>query len=355
MVTIKDVAREAGVSVATVSRVWNESDLVGAETRERVAAVAARLGYSPNGAARSLRTKGTHTIGVLLPDLYGEFFSEVTRGIDQSAGRRGFHLLVSSSHSDRDEANAALRSMRGRVDGLIIMSPDPEAQIAIGAIPASFPVVLLNCPVGVTRESLTIANYDGARAMVRHLAASGHRRIAMIAGPERNHDADERLRGYRDGLREAGVEPNPELEVRGDFREGSGYDGATELLRRPSQPTAIFAANDCMAIGAMSAIGDHGLDVPGDVAVAGFDDIPMARFMSPALSSVHVDIAALGDRATQRLIDAVANGPRSEPVHEVLPTQLVVRRSCGAQQGGARVSSGPLALSSNPRSQRSDL
>jgi LacI family transcriptional regulator len=343
MVTIKDVAREAGVSVATVSRVWNESDLVGAGTRERVAAVAARLGYSPNGAARSLRTKGTHTIGVLLPDLYGEFFSEVTRGIDQSAGRRGFHLLVSSSHSDRDEAAAALRSMRGRVDGLIIMSPDPEAQIAIGRIPATFPVVLLNCPAGGARETLVIANYDGARAMVGHLLSRGHRRIAMIAGPERNHDADERLRGYRDALREAGVEAVSDLVVRGDFREDSGYDAATQLVQRPDRPTAIFAANDCMAIGAMSALGDLGFDVPADVAVAGFDDIPMARFVSPALSSVHVDIAALGERATQRLIDAIVNGANGERHHDVLPTQLVLRRSCGAQPGGTVPSGGLLA------------
>jgi LacI family transcriptional regulator len=330
MVTIKDVAREAGVSAATVSRVWNDSDLVGPETRERVAAVAARLGYSPNGAARSLRTKGTHTVGVLLPDLYGEFFSEVTRGIDQSARRRGFHLLVSSSHSDQQEANAALRSMRGRVDGLIIMSPDGDAQRAIARLPATFPVVLLNCGVGVGRDSLTIANYDGAHQMVGHLARLGHRRIAMIAGPERNHDSDERLRGYRDALQEAGVDPIPELEVRGDFREGSGYECVAQLLGGRVRPTAIFAANDCMAIGAMSALGDLGLDVPTDVAVAGFDDIPMARFMSPPLSSVHVNIAELGERATQRLLDAIAGETGSDPLHEELPTHLVLRRSCGA-------------------------
>ena len=157
----------------------------------------------------------------------------------------------------------------------------------------------------------------------------------MIAGPERNHDSDERLRGYRDALRDAGVEPVAELEVRGDFREGSGYEAATELLTRQVRPTAIFAANDCMAIGAMSALGDHGLDVPADIAVAGFDDIPMSRFMSPSLSSVHVNIAELGERATQRLLDAIANGRASEPLHEVLSTQLVLRRSCGANRAGA--------------------
>ncbi|MGH7621164.1 MAG: LacI family DNA-binding transcriptional regulator, partial [Gemmatimonadaceae bacterium] len=144
MVTIKDVAREAGVSVATVSRVWNDAAFVSPETRQRVAEIATRLGYSPHGAARSLITRTTHAIGVLLPDLYGEFFSEIIRGIDHTAQRDGYHILVSSSHDSKDEIDAALRSMRGRVDGMIIMSPDLEAQQTLHALQGSFPVVLLN-------------------------------------------------------------------------------------------------------------------------------------------------------------------------------------------------------------------
>jgi len=144
LVTIKDVARAAGVSVATVSRVWNEAAFVSPETRRRVAEVASRLGYSPHGAARSLITRTTYALGVLLPDLYGEFFSEIIRGIDHTAQANGYHILVSSSHDSKDEIDAALRSMRGRVDGMIIMSPDPEARRTLHALQGNFPVVLLN-------------------------------------------------------------------------------------------------------------------------------------------------------------------------------------------------------------------
>src|SRR5919107_380075 len=144
MVTIKDVAREAGVSVATVSRVHNRSAAVNAATRERVAAVAARLGYSPHGPARRLITSETKTIGVLLPDLYGEFFSEVIRGIDQTAQRHGYHLLISSSHDEERDLDAALRSMRGRVDGLIVMAPRLGARAAVANLADDFPLVLLN-------------------------------------------------------------------------------------------------------------------------------------------------------------------------------------------------------------------
>src|SRR4051812_19480696 len=184
MTTIKDVARAAGVSVATVSRVHNGSDLVKEVTRQRVGEVAARMGYSPHGAARSLITSRTNTLGVLLPDLYGEFFSEVIRGIDQTAQRHGHHLLVSSSHDDRSAVETAFRSMRGRVDGLIVMWPDLD-QTAVPILPAGFPVVLLSAPIGPNDfDIITVANYDGAFAMVGHLLDLGHRRIAIIKGIE---------------------------------------------------------------------------------------------------------------------------------------------------------------------------
>lgn len=331
MTTIKDVARAAGVSVATVSRVYNGSALVKEATRLRVGDVAASLGYSPHGAARSLITSRTNTIGVLLPDLYGEFFSEVIRGIDQAAQGRGYHLLVSSSHHDRPALEAALRSMRGRVDGLIVMWPEMDADIAMRNLPAGFPVVLLNAPAAPDAfDVITIANFDGARAMVCHLLDLGHRRIAIIKGAQQNLDAAERFRGYRAALEEAGVAAGPELEVAGDFSEESGYHGASELLRRGVRPSAIFAANDAMAVGALSALRESALRVPDDVALAGFDDIPMARYLDPPLSSVHVDISALGEHATRRLLEAMREKANHQHCSETLPTTLVVRRSCGA-------------------------
>ena len=337
MITIKDVAREAGVSVATVSRVYSGRDPVSEHTRSRVCAVGARLGYAPHGAAQSLITNRTSTIGVLLPDLYGEFFSEVIRGIDQTARLHGYHVLVSSAHQDPAAMEAALRAMRGRVDGMIIMSPDIATRSQLAALPVRFPIVLLNsADPGRHSGSITIANFDGAYAMVRHLIALGHRRIATLCGTEGNLDAAERRRGFRAALDDAGIEWDAELELSADFDEHSGFAAAERLLALDPLPTAVFAANDSMAIGALSAFRRAGLRVPDDIAVAGFDDIPTARYMDPPLTSVHVDISALGERAARRLLTAMMgpqDGVRSD---EVLPARLVVRASCGAAAGTAR-------------------
>lgn len=336
MITIKDVAREAGVSVATVSRVYSGRDAVSEHTRTRVCAVGARLGYAPHGAAQSLITNRTSTIGVLLPDLHGEFFSEVIRGIDQTARRHGYHLLVSSAHQDPEAMEAALRAMRGRVDGMIVMSPDLAAHTQLAGLPVRFPIVLLNsADDGRHAGSITIANFDGAYAMVRHLVSLGHRRIATLCGTEGNLDAAERLRGFRAALADAGIEPDAELELGGDFDEHSGFAAAERVLALDPLPTAVFAANDSMAIGALSAFRQAGLRVPGDIAVAGFDDIPTARYMDPPLTSVHVDISALGERATRRLLAAMADPGDDLRTDEVLPAHLVVRASCGAPTGTA--------------------
>jgi LacI family transcriptional regulator len=328
--TIKHVAREAGVSVATVSRVMNQSTLVAEDTRQQVLAVATRLGYVPHSGARSLITNRTATIGVLLPDLYGEFFSEVIRGIDQTARKHGYHVLVSSSHADQRDIEAVLRSMRGRVDGLILMVPDLQLQSTVALLPDKFPVVLVNCPDPIDQyDMVNVANYEGAFAMVRHLIAAGHRRIAIVTGGSRNFDAAERLRGYRAAHQEHGLALDPALEITGDFSEGSGYRAAQGLARWADRPTAIFASNDAMAIGALSAIRESGLRVPADIAVAGFDDIPMAAYVEPPLSSVHVDISALGERATVRLLEALQRTNGYTVRRETLKATLVVRSSCG--------------------------
>lgn len=327
--TIKDVAREAGVSVATVSRVWNEAAFVSPETRQRVAEVATRLGYSPHGAARSLITRTTNALGVLLPDLYGEFFSEIIRGIDHAAQAAGYHILVSSSHDSKDEIDAALRSMRGRVDGMIIMSPDLETQRTLHTLQGSFPVVLLNGGVDANEfDSITIENHAGAREMTLHLVKHGHTRIAMITGPQRNYDAAERLRGYETALMESGISHDQSIVVPGDFSELSGHAAAMQLLVLAQRPTAIFAANDSMAIGALSALHESGLRVPQDIAVAGFDDIPLARYMNPPLSTVHVDISLLGERAATLLLSSLLQGQRPRQQQQ-LSTTLVIRSSCG--------------------------
>jgi LacI family transcriptional regulator len=328
--SIKEVALKAGVSVATVSRVVNGTGPVAEETRRRILETIEELRYVPHGGARSLITNQTHTAGVLLPDLYGEFFSEVIRGIDVAARGAGYHVLVSGFHSDRAEIEAVLRALRGRVDGLIVLSPDVDVQTLRRNLPDSLPVVLLNCPVeDAAFDAINIDNFGGAYAMVRHLAGLGHRRIAILGGPADNADARERLRGYREALRAAGCEMSDELELEGNFGEDSGYRAACRLLELRPRPTAVFAANDSMAIGCLLALRESGVRVPADVAVAGFDDIPIARYITPALSSVHVPIAELGTRAMERLLAAIPDKNQHQRRQETVATSLVVRGSCG--------------------------
>jgi LacI family transcriptional regulator len=338
--TIKDVAREAGVSVATVSRVLNRKGPVSEATRGRIQGVASRLRYSPHGAARSLITNRTAAIGVLLPDLFGEFFSELIRGIDLASRRRGYHLLVAGSHGDRAEVEAVLRATRGRVDGLIVMSPDIDAHTLHANLPETLSVVLLNSPGDGAFDSITIDNHGGARAMVRYLIGLGHRRIALVKGPAGNFDASERQRGYRDALRELPDGGSVDLEFEGDFSEEAGYRAGVRILELAQRPTAVFAANDGMAIGALSAFRDAGVRVPDDISLAGFDDIPISRFTAPTLSSVRVPIAELGAMAITRLLHTLDTGNRPEHMHRTLATTPVFRQSCcppRVSAGGARM------------------
>lgn len=337
-VTIKDVAKAAGVSVASVSRALNDHASVTAATRQHIHDVAARLHYMPNSAARSLITRRTQTVGALLPDLHGAFFSELIRGIDLAARARGLHLLVSSSHDDAAEAAAALRAMRGRVDGLLVMSPHADAGFLADNLPPALPTVLMNTGAGDGRHAwLTMDNHGGAFAMTRHLLDCGHRRIAFIGGPESNVDAQERLRGYREAL--AQLAPDVQATcLGGDFTEESGYRAGRQALASKPRPQAIFAANDMMALGCLAAFAEAGIKVPDDIALAGFDDIPMARYVTPPLSTVRVRIADFGGRALERLAAAIEDPDGTSAARQVMATELVVRMSCGGRAAdGTRI------------------
>jgi LacI family transcriptional regulator len=327
--TIRDVAARAGVSVATVSRTLNGIGPVHDDTSRRVQAAARALRYVPHAAARSLSIRRSHTLGVLLPEVHGEFFSEVIRGIDVAARARGYHVLVSSSHADATEMASMLRALRGRVDGLIVMSPDVELGRLSRALPPETPAVLLNTATS-TRTTIRVDNYAGARSMTDYLAGLGHRRIAFITGPERNADAAERLRGYRTALGTGAAARRPHLEIEGDFTEESGYRAVAKILAMKTPPTAIFAANDAMAIGALQALRESGVRVPADVALAGFDDIPMARYVTPQLTTMRVDIAELGRRAVEALVASLEGSDGHARRQDIVPTTLVVRESCGA-------------------------
>lgn len=325
-VTIKDVARLAKVSVATVSRALNGHDNVAEAVRSRVLAVADELRYSPHHAARSLSSRRTHTIGVVLPDLYGEFFSELVRGIDLVARDRGLHLLVSSYHGHPEEQASALRAMRGRVDGLLVMSPHAGNIDFLSENLATLPAVLINSQPSESKHiAFGIDNYGGARTMTAHLIAAGHRRIAFIAGPPNNFDAFERLRGYRDAVLEA--DAMAQLWVLpGDFSEASGHRAGQMLLESAERPDAVFAANDMMALGCLFALNHGGLRVPDQIALAGFDDIPIARYVVPPLTTMRVNIPELGAHAMRLLLD-LQNGENVDDRLAPMVPELIVRES----------------------------
>ena len=328
--TIKDVARVAGVSVATVSRALNGRANVTAQTRERVMGVVAQLRFVPSSAAQSMITRRTHTVGALLPDLHGEYFSELIRGIDLAARARGLHLLVSSSHGDAAEAAAALRAMNGRVDGLLVMSPHVNANFLWGNVPDDLPAVLMNTRVvGGRHSSFAVDNHGGASAMVRHLVERGHRDIAFVAGPDSNFEANERLRGYRDAIAEL-LPDVIEHVLQGDFTQESGFRVGSQVVALTDRPTAVFASNDMMAIGCLSALNEAGLQVPRDIALAGFDDIPISRYMNPTLTTVRARITELGGLALERLASAIEEPGRISAQHQTLRADLIVRQSTTA-------------------------
>lgn len=324
--TIRDVAERAEVSVASVSRVLNGAGPVTDATKKRVFEAAEALQYVPHSGARSLSTSKTQTIGVILPDLYGEFFSELIRGMDLAARSLGYHLIVSSSHDDAEEASAAIRSMRGRVDGLIVLSPHLDAANLAAGQAGRTPILLMNGGADAGRPSIVVDNHGGAVLAVEHLVATGRLRIAHIAGPAGNLEAEARLAGYLEAMARAGL---PTSVVEGEFTQSSGQAAGAALARREPRPDAVFAGNDNMAVGAMLALQDAGLRVPEDIAIIGFDDVPLAGLVRPALTTLRIHIAETGRNALERLVRLInaAGEAVADTACEIVRPELVVRPS----------------------------
>lgn len=319
--TIRDVARRAEVSVATVSRALNGLDNVSEQTRNRVADAVRELGYVPHAGARSLSLSRSNAIGVVLPDLHGEFFSEIVRGMDREASRHGYLLLLSNLHGRKQQAVMALQAMRGRVDGLVVMAPQFSEPELAQALPAGLPALLINTRTEQGgRPSIHLDNAAGTRAVVEHLVQLGRKRIIHIGGPEGNIDAQERAHAFHIACANNGVHGEV---VAGDFDEASGVAAVEALLKNGGSFDAVFAANDNMAIGALQALRAAGLRVPQDVAVAGFDDIPLAKHLG--LTTVRVRIAELGERALGRLLAII--GQQHGGGDELHAPELVVRSS----------------------------
>lgn len=327
MTTILDVARAAGLSTATVSRALREPEKVTEKTRAKVFKAVEAVNYRPNMLARNLRTDKSFTLLVLVPGIANPFFANVTAGIEATAWKRGYSVLLGDTRDspEREEHYARLVETR-LADGVIQLSPDYAP--AESRRQAPYPVVHA-CGCELTEApSVRIDNVGAMHEMVAHLIARGHRRIAAISGPQANAHAIDRLKGYRQALEAAGIAFDPGLVLHGSFRMQSGFEAAREILAMTPRPTAIVSINDEMAIGAIQALAALGVSVPSDIAVTGFDDIDFAAHSTPALTTVRQPAAEMGAKACELLIDWIEDKARDEAVH-ILPHTLVVRESSG--------------------------
>ncbi|MDI3318039.1 MAG: LacI family DNA-binding transcriptional regulator [Bacillota bacterium] len=331
LATIREVARMAGVSPATVSRVLNGQAPVRESTRRRVLEAVEALGFTPNGLARGLAKGVTRTIGLVLPDIANPYFPALARGVEDAARAAGFAVILGNSDNDPAQEAAHVAVMRERlVDGLIIASSGQPERLP--AVVGDVPTVLIDRRVdGWPADSVSTDNRLGGRLAVAHLLSRGRRRIAHLGGPEGVTSAGDRALGFSDALREAGLEPDPKLVSRGPFAFESGYERTRALLASGVDFDAIFAANDLLAVGAIQACQDEGLDVPQQVAVVGFDDILLARLVRPRLTTVLQPAYRAGTLAWERLAARIAaraaGRAPAEPLDVQLTPRLVVRES----------------------------
>lgn len=326
-VTIVDVAREAGVSYATVSRVLNDEAYVKAATRARVLEALRRTGYIANRQARSLRTGRTQMIGLLVRDLGTGYIGAIIAGMDAELATSNYDLVLYTTHMVDREPEHVAALVGGMVDGLLLVLPrDPERYHDL-LINRAFPHVLVDYEGPERIPAVVATNYQGGYSAIEYLVKLGHRRIGFVTGHPEMDITRARLAGYLQALRDHGIEPDPALVVEGDFTQPAGYSGALSLLELPGPVTAILAANDVMAFGAMEAVRVVGRRVPQDVSVVGFDDIPQASRTNPPLTTVRQPLEEMGRRAVRLLLAYIAD-PKSPPSRIELPTELIIRGSC---------------------------
>ncbi|MET8867333.1 LacI family DNA-binding transcriptional regulator [Nonomuraea sp. NPDC004580] len=323
-VTMSDVARLAGVSTTTVSRVVNGRYGVSARTIAQVRSAIERLGYESSLVATSLRRSRTDVLG-LVTHSFQSYTAEVLKGVMDALSRSGLDLIIYAdsdlygTYAEGWEQRHLARLAGTLTDGCIVVTPS-------GEIRSGIPVVAIDPAKDSQVPSVTAANFEGATAVVEHLLGLGHRRIAFIAGRAELAASWSREEGYRKALARAGVPADPSLVAQGDFNPDSAAPLARALLERPDRPTAIFAANDGMALKALEVAKELGLSVPGDLSIAGFDDIPESALAQPGLTTVDQSVYRLGLEAA-RMLKALVRGGWDGPAQIVLPTRLIVRGS----------------------------
>lgn len=332
MATIREVSKLANVSVATVSRVVNGNKWVSDDTKKKVLAAMKELGYQPNSFAKALATNKSDTIGMVVSDLGGPFFGNMMHYAEEEVRRQGKHMIITSGHdsieSERDAINFL---MQRRVDALLLhvdsISDDELIRLNDGN---SVPIVLINRLVPeMPDHCLSLDNDMGGYLATQHLLELGHTQIACITGPLFKADARNRLAGYRRAIEQAGIPYNENLIIESDYQEIGGQHAIERLQRRNETFTAVLAQNDHLAIGAMNTLKQQGLSVPEDVSIVGYDDMVMARYTEPALTTVNIPVADFGKQAASLALELLNDEPNTSEITLRYQPELVVRKSTG--------------------------
>ncbi len=328
--TIRDVAREAGVSVATVSRYLNQNGPISEEVAARLQQVMSELNYVPHATARSLATHKTHTIGLTMTDISGDFFTPLLSGIEAVTGEAGFDLLIASTRQRERHKNFSAPVGPHNTDGLLVFADSLDEAALTRLYEQNFPLVMIHQtpPQGLAIPCVTVENKAASRNLVSHLIEKHHRRqIVLLRGPKKQEDSLWREMGYRQALETHGIAYEPALVADGEFDRRVAQASINRLLQAGVPFDGVFCGDDDAAIGVYKALSEAGKRIPGDVAVVGFDDQRMAPFLTPPLTTVRAPTEEVGRMATQQLINLI----RGQPVEPLilLPTEIVIRRSCG--------------------------
>lgn len=331
MANIKDVAQRAGVSVTTVSHALNGTRFVSDEARLRVQSAVRELAYVPSAVARSLKQNSTRTLGMIIPDNSNPYFAEIIRGVEHCCFTAGYNLILCNSDSELARQSANLRVLaEKRIDGLIFVAAgkDPELGERLEAL--HLPLVLVDREVpGLDCDLVEVDHAAGSELATRHLLGLGHPFVACISGPANLSPSTQRRAGWKRALAAAGLSRREGDVVRGDFTSAGGYQAMKTLLARPVRPSAVFVCNDLMAIGALCAAHEAGLRLPGDLSIVGFDDIALAAYTTPPLTTVAQPKQAIGTAAAAMLLNRI-NDPHSESRRQILQPELRVRQSTAA-------------------------
>ncbi|KQA21189.1 substrate-binding domain-containing protein [Vibrio metoecus] len=329
MATMKDIARLAGVSTSTVSHVINKSRFVSDEIAERVNNAAQQLNYAPSALARSLKMNRTKTIGMLVTTSTNPFFGEVVKGVERSCYHKGYNLILCNTEGDNQRMKASINTLlQKRVDGLLLMCSTLEGErLDVFDRYPDIPVVVMDWgPILFASDKIQDNSLQGGYMAAKHLIECGHKEIGCITGPLIRHQAQMRYEGYKRALAEAGIAINPDWIVESDFECEGGYQAFEKLYQRGKLPSALFVSNDMMAMGVIQAASQRGLRVPDDLSLIGYDDVHIAKFMTPALTTIHQPKYRLGKAAVDTLLYRLENPDTTAQVVQLEPT-LVVRSS----------------------------